>query len=444
MKKYIVGVGLFILICIAGCSSPDSSEILGEAEQVEQSLDSLDVDFEENREEEAIIGNAVFDYENNIDYYNLGSFALYRDGSSFLTEFDDGTVTEGFEGANAEQGELEEIFNSQLDMLKMPIAFFLTLDPDIHNKFDVETRDNDYVLTYNGNETDIEELGRAIIEQNTKYVTAFSVTEIDQSDLSIDAFSLEIMIEKETHQLQQVKQELAYTLDDFSNIQNYTHVYSNHNNAEQIEIPAVAAEAGGADSTEVLSDAERKALETEASAYLDALIQATVFQNAEEFINRAPDNYSEDEKKTEAETQRDFFKSTYIQNTEQNMQSANVTGEEIIELADAVMYALSTAEYEMVDAHAESTDNIIVTISVKGISDTSIYQETEQELIRLYEDGEITNDEIDSKNLEILIEKYHDIDELLDPVELDVHVMQDPAGTYVVLMQDQYLAGFIQ
>jgi len=121
-----------------------------------------------------------------------------------------------------------------------------------------------------------------------------------------------------------------------------------------------------------------------------------------------------------------------------------VTEQEIIELADAVMYALSTADYEIVEAQAESADSIMVTVSIEGISDTSIYQEVDQELLELIEDGDIARDEVDSKTIELLIEKYNDIDALLPPVELTVHVMQNPDGSYVVIAQDQYLAGFFQ
>ncbi|WP_040982644.1 DUF6612 family protein [Oceanobacillus jeddahense] len=449
MKNYIFGIGLIILLFLAGCSEPEASEILEEMEQVEQDMTSLDVEFEESIEGETLAGNGVFDFENNIDYYNLGDFALYKDNSDFLIETADGMVAESFAETPAEQEELEKIFSDQLGRMKTPFAFFVTIDPDIHNKFDIETRDEDYVLTYNGDEADMEELGRGIAEQTISMTDGSERLDIETSEMDIEAFALEMVIEKETHHLQQMEQKLTYTFNDISNEQDYLYTYSNHNDAEEIEIPAVTVEAEDTDPVETteqdnLSEEERETLEAEASDYLDALIQATVFQDAEAAIDRLPDGYSEDNKQTEAEMQRDMFKEIYIQNTEQNMQGANIEEEDITDLADAVMGALSTTEYEIVDAHAEASDDIVVTISVEGISDTSINQEVEQELFTLYTDGEIEDDELDSKNIELLMEQYNDIDELLPPVELDVHVMQNPDGTYVVIAQDQYLAGFVQ
>ncbi|MEF3327476.1 MULTISPECIES: DUF6612 family protein [Oceanobacillus] len=448
MKNYIFGAGFIIILFLTGCSEPEAAEVLEEMEQLEQDMTSLDVKFEENIEGETLSGNGVFDFEKDIDYYNLGNFALYRDNSDFLMETAEGEVMESFATTTADQEELEHIFNNQLGRMKMPFAFFVSIDPDIHNKFDMEARDEDYVLTYNGDETDIEELGRGIAEQTLRITEGSERVDFDPADFDIDKFTLEMVIEKETHHLQEMEQEFTYTFHDLTNDQNYLYTYSNHNDAEPIEIPAVTVtaedtEPADAETTDI-SEEERETLETGASDYLDALIQATVFQDAEASIERLPDTYSEEEKTTEAETQRDMFKDIYIQNTERNMQGTNVTEQEIIELADAVMYALSTADYEIVEAQAESADSIMVTVSIEGISDTSIYQEVDQELLELIENGDITREEVDSKTIELLIEKYNAIDTLLPPVELTVHVMQNPDGSYVVIAQDQYLAGFFQ
>lgn len=445
---------------LAGCGEPDPAQILEEANQLQQELISVEVTFEETDGGVAVTGNAIFDFDSNVDYYKMNEpgFALYRSDDEFLIELDDGMVTDAMEETVAEASEVENALERQLSFMKSPLAFFGEMDPDLYEKFEMEEREEDYVFTYTDEEADIEELGRGFVEPSIDSMANFLGSDIDIADIQIDDYALEIIIEKETNMIQHVEQDISYSLDEhhFSQEENYVYEYSNHDAAETVEIPEVNMEAGdlGTDQEEEadtemaeqdpLDDEERETLETEAAAYLDALIQATVFQDAEEFINRAPDVYTEEEKASEAETQRDFFKEMYIQNTQQNMLDANVTEEEIQDLADAFMHALSTTDYEVVDAYAESAEDIVVTVSVEGISDTSVYLETEQELIMLYEDGEITADEIESKNLEILTEKYYGIDELLDPVEVDVYVMQDGAGTYAVLMQDQYLAGFVQ
>src|SRR5699024_2669687 len=68
-----------------------------------------------------------------------------------------------------------------------------------------------------------------------------------------------------------------------------------------------------------VSDQDRSDLEKEASEYVDALILATVFQDADGFIEKAPDSMSDEDKKSEAEMQADFFKEIYIENTKNNL-----------------------------------------------------------------------------------------------------------------------------
>lgn len=433
---------------MAGCSEPDPADILEEAQQVQEDLSSAELDFEENEGDATVTGNVIFDYDNNVSYYKMNEgFALYKDDSDFLIEYEDGMVADALEETYADPEEAESAIDGQLDFMKMPLAFFTQLDADFYNKFDMESRDNDYVLTYNGNQTDQEELGRGIVQQT---IEPFG-SEMDSSDIDIEEFSLQIIIEKETNRMQTVEQELIYSLDhnNFSQEQNFTYTYFNHDETAQIEKPVVTMEPEDTDNTDIaemdsLNEEEQEIMANEAAAYLDALIQATVFQDAEEFINRAPDSYTDEEKESEAETQRDYFREIYIQNTQQNMQGSSVTEDEVMELADAFLHALSTTEYEIAGAYAESADNIIVTVAIEGIDDTSVYIKTEEDLVALYEDGELADDEIDAKNIELLIENYYEMDELLDPVELDVHVMQHTDGTYMVLMQDQFLAGFVQ
>jgi len=433
---------------LAGCSEPDPADILEEAQQVQEDLSSAELDFEENEGDATVTGNVIFDYDNNVSYYKMNEgFALYKDDSDFLIEYEDGMVADALEETYADPEEAESAIDGQLDFMKMPLAFFTQLDADFYNKFDMESRDNDYVLTYNGNQTDQEELGRGIVQQT---IEPFG-SEMDSSDIDIEEFSLQIIIEKETNRMQTVEQELIYSLDhnNFSQEQNFTYTYFNHDETAQIEKPVVTMEPEDTDNTDIaemdsLNEEEQEIMANEAAAYLDALIQATVFQDAEEFINRAPDSYTDEEKESEAETQRDYFREIYIQNTQQNMQGSSVTEDEVMELADAFLHALSTTEYEIAGAYAESADNIIVTVAIEGIDDTSVYIKTEEDLVALYEDGELADDEIDAKNIELLIENYYEMDELLDPVELDVHVMQHTDGTYMVLMQDQYLSGFVQ
>src|SRR5699024_8132919 len=117
-------------------------------------------------------------------------------------------------------------------------------------------------------------------------------------------------------------------------------------------------------------------------------------------------------KESDAEMQKEVFKETYIQNTLGNLAGTDVSEEDVEELADAFLHALSQTKYEVVEKDAMDEDNIGVTLSVEGIDDPAIYKEVENELDELYEDGEIDDDELETKNIELLIEKYEDLEDL--------------------------------
>src|SRR5699024_8023018 len=143
-----------------------------------------------------------------------------------------------------------------------------------------------------------------------------------------------------------------------------------------------------------LSKEETKSNEAEAAAYVDASIQATVFQDEDKYVNKAPGS-SKKEKENAAEVQKTQFKELYLQNTKQDMEGANVTEEDIHDLADAFLGALSKTSYEVVGAKVQSDKEITVTLKVEGIDETALYLETSEELRSLYDEGEITEEEID-------------------------------------------------
>src|SRR5699024_3991395 len=108
-----------------------------------------------------------------------------------------------------------------------------------------------------------------------------------------------------------------------------------------------------------------------------------------------------------------------------------------------LLHALSQTKYEVIEKDALDEDNIVVTLSVEGIDDPAIYEEVENELGELYEEGEIDDDELDTKNIELLIEKYEDLEDLSSSLDVDVEVTKDTDGSYDVLLQDQFLQGFV-
>ena len=155
-----------------------------------------------------------------------------------------------------------------------------------------------------------------------------------------------------------------------------------------------------------LDDKETAALEKDASAYVDALIQATVFQDEKGFIEKAPESMSDDDKKSEAKLQKGYFKDIYAQNTKANMEGLDVSDEEIDNLTDAFLGHSKHTSYKIAGAKLKSDEEVVVTVSVEGIDDQKVYADTEEELNKVIKKGKIKQDELISKNIEILTNQY--------------------------------------
>ncbi|MED4534319.1 hypothetical protein [Metabacillus fastidiosus] len=193
-----------------------------------------------------------------------------------------------------------------------------------------------------------------------------------------------------------------------------------------------------------LNTEEGEIQEKEAAAYVDALIQATVFQNAEKYAEKAPGPESSEEKQKDGSTQKGFFKEIYKQNTKQNMTGLPVTDEQVDKLTDAFLKALSVTEYEVIEAKAQSADKVKVTVSVKGFDDNLVNNKTEAELTQFISENKVGKEELVAKSMEVLTKNYEEVKDTLEPVNVEVDVDHNPDGSYVVMFQDQYLKGFVR
>ncbi|MGG3805045.1 hypothetical protein [Metabacillus fastidiosus] len=225
-------------------------------------------------------------------------------------------------------------------------------------------------------------------------------------------------------------------------------------NVEEIEKSSVSEEKENTEEIEKTEDInkdssslnteEGEIQEKEAAAYVDALIQATVFQNAEKYTEKAPGPESSEEKQKDGSTQKGFFKEIYKQNTKQNMTGLPVTDEQVDKLADAFLKALSVTEYKVIEAKAQSADKIKVTLSVKGFDDSLVNNKTEAELTQFISENKVGKEELIAKNMEVLTKNYEEVKDTLEPVNVEVDVDHNPDGSYVVMFQDQYLKGFVR
>lgn len=396
-------------------SSP--SEVLRKAEETHSELTGVEVSFVEDYKEVTDTGSVIIDIAGNESFITLEeeNISIYINDDDTLVEYSSGEVESW-----GDSGVFAEVEN-MVELGKNPLTYFKNIDNDIFDKFDLEKDKNQYILTYTGSEKDAEYLGKAITFNQLTGFDDFDET-IDLLDMEVELFDIKLFINSASFLVEKIEQQLTYKFEDDPDTTDtkVVHEFKNYNDIGEI-------------------------VRLEATEYVDALIKATVFQDADEFIKKAPKSMSEEDKKAEAEVQRDFFKKIYIQNTKDNMEGTGVTDDEINGLAEAFLKALSTTKYEIVDSEAISDEDFVVTVSIQGIDDGQVYKDTEEQLYEIFRKKDISEDEIISKNMEILIQNYENVDSLLDAVEVKVDVTKEGEGSYLVMMQDQFLVGgFVQ
>jgi len=427
-------------------SSP--SEVLRKAEEAHSELTGVEVSFVEDYKEVTDTGSVIIDIAGNESFITLEeeNISIYINDDDTLVEYSSGEVESwGDSGVYAD-------VENMVELEKNPLTYFKNIDNDIFDKFDMEKDKNQYILTYTGSEKDAEYLGKAITFNQLTGFDDFDET-IDLLDMEVELFDLKLFINSASFLVEKIEQQLTYKFEDDPDATDtkVVHEFKNYNDiGEIVRLEATTADGEGLNkkddaSTNNLKDEDKELYAKEAAEYVDALIQATVFQDADEFIKKAPKSMSEEDKKAEAEVQRDFFKEIYIQNTKDNMEGTGVTDDEINGLAEAFLKALSTTKYEIVDSEAISDEDFVVTVSIQGIDDAQVYKDTEDQLYEVFKKEDISEDEIISKNMEILIQNYESVDSLLDAVEVKVDVTKEGEGSYLVMMQDQFLVGgFVQ
>ena len=427
-------------------SSP--SEVLRKAEEAHSELTGVEVSFVEDYKEVTDTGSVIIDIAGNESFITLEeeNISIYINDDDTLVEYSSGEVESW-----GDSGVFAEVEN-MVEIEKNPLTYFKNIDNDIFDKFDMEKDKNQYILTYTGSEKDAEYLGKAITFNQLTGFDDFDET-IDLLDMEVELFDLKLFINSASFLVEKIEQQLTYKFKDDPDATDtkVVHEFKNYNDiGEIVRLEATTADGEGLNkkddaSTNNLKDEDKELYAKEAAEYVDALIQATVFQDADEFIKKAPKSMSEEDKKAEAEVQRDFFKEIYIQNTKDNMEGTGVTDDEINGLAEAFLKALSTTKYEIVDSEAISDEDFVVTVSIQGIDDAQVYKDTEDQLYKVFKKEDISEDEIISKNMEILIQNYESVDSLLDAVEVKVDVTKEGEGSYLVMMQDQFLVGgFVQ
>ncbi|UAC48058.1 hypothetical protein K6959_15965 [Bacillus aquiflavi] len=190
------------------------------------------------------------------------------------------------------------------------------------------------------------------------------------------------------------------------------------------------------------SKEEKELYEQEAANYLDALIQATVYQNVEGYVEKVPGSQSIEEKQKDGEFQKNLFIGIYIENTKRNIPGAD--DQQIEALANAFMNALKNTRYKVIGAKADKDHFFKVTLEIEGIDQAKLNHEVQMTLMDEMSKGSITQKDLSKRDFELQIEKYNGEIERLKPITISVDVIRNGNGSYMVLMQDQYLLTFVQ
>lgn len=447
---------MLIVFILTACSTNTEEtatpgEILTKVEEAHDGIESVFINEEvvEHLDDTlSYVATEEIDFTNGIISYGMkeANILVYKDNEGIIIMVDGERAD--VDPRNEDVQDFKFIY--ELENQKNPIKQLKEFDENFYESLTMKENKGSYTFTYNGNDEQKHALIQGIVWSNHIQANALADTyeklDIADADLEITA-----LIDKKTSRIQLFEIFIKYSPPEEFNTQSveFTTInkYSKYNEVDAIEKPEVAASDTETDTnTEevTMSDEEAAQAEQEASDYVDALIQATVFQDVEKYVSKAPGPQTEEEKREDGSMQQSFFREIYKQNTMENMKDSGVTEEQVTEFAAAFMKALSATTYEMADSKMVDDDTIQVTLSIRGFDNTQMNLDVEKTLIEEHEAGKIEDEDLLNRNLELIIEAYNSNDGLLDTREAVVDVIRSDEGTYTILLQDQYLLTFVQ
>ncbi|MBA4536353.1 hypothetical protein H1Z61_04150 [Bacillus aquiflavi] len=449
MKKLVLPFLLVISIfTLAGCGQLTPKDLFDKVNNAHKDIESVEIKFTESSktedEDEKSTGIQKMDFKKDVSYikFNEDDMILYKDKKETLLFYD------GFE-LGLEEDEKKEYKNYlkyNKDRQKNQLAFLQQFDDKLFEKFELKEEKDTYILTYKGSKEDKKKLLEAMSSEYYKELSKKTKHEI----VDVEVFDLTFKINKKTYLIEQYQYDQKFTekLDgeESKYDRSTTYHYSKYNKVKDIKKPKETSADSGDDEKLTLSKEEQETYEKEAANYVSALIQATVYQNVDGYVENAPDTESQEEKVKSAEHQKSAFRSIYIENGKNTMQSvgAEVSDSQFETLADGFLNALSKTKYEIVGAKAEGNDSFVVTLKIEGFNDGKLISETQAPIQEQFQQGNLTEQEFVDKIMESLAQAYNGEITLEAPVEMDVNVIRNNDGTYIVALQDQYLGGFVQ
>lgn len=444
MAKSIQRMVLIVVsvIMLAACGM-SNEKVVEKSKEAMDDAKSMKIEFNE-KETNGVSTGTTYTMDKGeqfrIEYDNRDS-VLYGDEDVILLQ--EGSYVRDL-SADRDNFNVETI----IELLVNPLEVFEDIDEDFLEHIEIEKEDEEITLKYIGDEDDEDallDMGKAYLK-----VTLSDQENRDFDEIDVSKFSLTMKIDAETYLANKVHLKVTYEEQGIENEMNQKYTYEEYDEIEEIEKPELDSSENISDtnSPSEINSPEGTELDPDvvegAGEYVEALIYATVYQDEKAFVSSAPSSMSENEAKEHAKLQKESFREIYKSNTKGNMAGLNVTEEQFDQLTDAFLDAISKGEFKVLTSTAKDSGNVVVTVSINGINNTKVYEETEKKLEEAIAANEnMSQDDIVSKNLEILIAEYKNAEKIKEAVEVPVNVMVQN-GQYKVLLQDEYLNGFVQ
>ncbi|TSB47676.1 hypothetical protein [Alkalicoccobacillus porphyridii] len=464
MKKFLIG--MLSVSLLAACSQGtggneaeaeegDSGEqeeqeeltavsVLERAEEAHNNLSSAEVSVKEmDHFGINIEGVLSYQFDEGIAYYESerGDEKIYNDTEDIMLISDYAQFTPNEEALK------ERYIETKTNEHQNPFSYYKEFDPDFYDKFELSERDAIYVLTYIGEEEDYELLveGFGVLPiASSLQLGGYEVDDISSADTSVDTFRLSFDIDKESFLVKGYELRSSFEVDvdgfDRGFDADATYLYASTNEEIAIEKPDVDEMA-----VDGLTYDEQTRYEDEAFQYVDAVIQANIYQNVDEYVERAPIG-SEEEKRESGEAEQQSFLEEFAMAFGFGTGELGMSDEKVLELTEAYVQGYSQSEYMIVDSKAVAEDTFQVTVNVQGINQAEIERELDLLLTEQVMNGnlneETEGDEMADAIIDALDRLYGEGPSLNEARDITVEVVR-AGGSYILFDHSEYINGFI-
>lgn len=460
MKRMMVGVLVCASLMVA-CSQnsignqaeaedPTENEevtaasILEGAKQAHEDIQSLEVSMKErNQFDQTENATLSYQFDNGVVYYENELFneKIYKDSEETMI------VNEYIQLTNKEEQLRERYIDKKTEEHQNPLAYYQQFDDAFFDLFELSEREDFYVLTYIGEEESQKALVEGFADSFIAYSAQITDTDLEESTVNepeISSFSLSFDIDKDTSMIKGYEIRSSFTIDvnGFENDYDFdgTYLLANANEDVTIDKPDQDEMAVGN-----LSFDEQEQFEQEAFDYVDAVIQANIYQNVDEYVERAPTG-SEEEKREAGDAEQQSFVELYTMALAVDMEEFGVEEEKLMELSEAMLSGYSKSEYMILDSKAIAEDTFHVTVSIQGLSQIDLSRELDLVLTEKMMNGEITEDSSGDEVADAFIDSLDTIYDqnisLNEPRDVIVEVNR-AGGGYMILDYTSYIDGFI-